>query len=88
MELSLPNAVLKFKQGFGRLIRSSRDTGVCVVYDRRVISKRYGSSFIQSLPPCRVNVGAMFDLPVAAETWLQRSSGRMRVLPQNRVMQG
>ena len=84
MELSLPNAVLKFKQGFGRLIRSSRDTGVCVVYDRRVISKRYGASFIQSLPPCRVNVGSMFDLPMAAETWLQRSSGRIRALPQDR----
>jgi DNA polymerase-3 subunit epsilon/ATP-dependent DNA helicase DinG len=72
MDLALPNAVLRFKQGFGRLIRSSRDVGVCVVYDRRVISKRYGASFIQSLPPCRVTVGSTFDLPEAAGTWLQR----------------
>ena len=73
MELSLPNAVLRFKQGFGRLIRSSHDVGVCVVYDRRVVSKRYGATFIQSLPPCRVTVGSTFDLPEAAGTWLQRT---------------
>jgi DNA polymerase-3 subunit epsilon/ATP-dependent DNA helicase DinG len=76
MELSLPNAVLRFKQGFGRLIRSSHDVGVCVVYDRRIVSKRYGSTFIQSLPPCRVTVGSVFDLPEAAGTWLHRTGRR------------
>jgi DNA polymerase-3 subunit epsilon/ATP-dependent DNA helicase DinG len=83
MELSLPNAVLRFKQGFGRLIRSSHDVGVCVVYDRRVVSKRYGSTFIQSLPPCRVTVGSVFDLPEAAGTWLQRTgSGKNRKIAE------
>jgi DNA polymerase-3 subunit epsilon/ATP-dependent DNA helicase DinG len=84
MELSLPTAVLKFKQGFGRLIRSSRDVGACVVYDRRVVSKRYGSTFIQSLPPCRVTVGSTYDLPEAVGTWLERSGGR----PSNRLTEG
>jgi DNA polymerase-3 subunit epsilon/ATP-dependent DNA helicase DinG len=84
MELSLPTAVLKFKQGFGRLIRSSRDVGACVVYDRRVVSKRYGSTFIQSLPPCRVTVGSTYDLPEAVGTWLKRSGGR----PSNRLTEG
>lgn len=69
-ELSVPQAVLRFKQGFGRLIRSATDRGVCVVLDRRIVSRRYGQSFIHSLPPSRVVVGSTFDLPNAAESWL------------------
>jgi DNA polymerase-3 subunit epsilon/ATP-dependent DNA helicase DinG len=82
-DLSVPMAVLKFKQGFGRLIRSSSDVGACVIYDRRVISKRYGSTFIQSLPPSRVHVGPAFDMPEAVRTWLERSPR-----PKPRLMQG
>ncbi|MBA3336564.1 MAG: DEAD/DEAH box helicase family protein, partial [Chloroflexia bacterium] len=52
LDYAVPQAVLKFKQGFGRLIRSSHDRGVCVILDRRVLSKRYGASFVQSLPEC------------------------------------
>lgn len=48
--LSLPQAVIRFKQGFGRLIRSRRDRGVVVVLDRRLIEKRYGRVFLNSLP--------------------------------------
>lgn len=70
IELSLPMAVLKFKQGFGRLIRTAKDRGVCVILDRRAISKRYGSSFIQSLPPCHVAIGPSFDLPDEASRWI------------------
>ncbi len=71
MEYSVPHAVLKFKQGFGRLIRSATDHGVCVVFDRRVVSKRYGSSFIQSLPPARVQIGSIHELPYTAARWLR-----------------
>lgn len=70
MELSLPLAVLKFKQGFGRLIRSAEDRGVCVILDKRAISKRYGASFIQSLPPCNVVVGSTYELPDEAARWI------------------
>jgi len=70
MELSLPMAVLKFKQGFGRLIRTSEDRGLCVILDKRAISKRYGSSFIQSLPPCNVVVGSSYALPDEAAAWI------------------
>lgn len=70
MELSLPMAVLKFKQGFGRLIRTANDRGVCVILDRRAISKRYGSSFIQSLPPCHVEIGSSYELPEEAARWI------------------
>ncbi len=75
MEYSVPHAVLKFKQGFGRLIRSATDHGVCVVFDRRVVSKRYGSSFIQSLPPARVQIGSTHDLPYSAARWLHSRPG-------------
>ena len=47
---SLPEAVLSIKQAAGRLIRSSTDTGVLVLADSRVASKRYGSLFVKSLP--------------------------------------
>jgi ATP-dependent DNA helicase DinG len=48
----LPEAVLKFKEGVGRLIRSKADRGVVAVLDPRVRTKRYGRVFLDSLPPC------------------------------------
>ncbi len=50
MRLSLPQAVLRFVQGFGRLIRSETDRGVCVVLDSRMVEKSYGQYFLRSLP--------------------------------------
>lgn len=59
MELSVPEAVIRLKQGFGRLIRSKSDKGIVVILDSRVKTKRYGRVFLDSLPPCRrVEVGA------------------------------
>lgn len=50
---SLPEAVVRFRQGFGRLIRTINDRGVVVVYDKRIITAKYGQSFIRSLPGLR-----------------------------------
>ncbi len=69
-EYSLPEAILRFRQGFGRLIRTASDRGVVAVLDRRVITKRYGKQFIDSLPQCRLKVGPMGDLPGSAARWL------------------
>ena len=55
MDLSLPEAVMKFKQGFGRLMRRSSDRGVVAVLDSRLIKKRYGSLFLQALPETRTS---------------------------------
>jgi ATP-dependent DNA helicase DinG len=52
LEYSVPVAVLKFKQGFGRLIRTKTDRGAVFVLDKRIISKNYGKHFLESLPRC------------------------------------
>ncbi len=54
MEISLPEAVIRLKQGFGRLIRHSDDRGAVVILDSRIVTKRYGGLFVTSLPPCRL----------------------------------
>ena len=50
MEESLPRALIRFRQGVGRLIRSSRDEGTVVILDSRVVRKPYGRRFLQALP--------------------------------------
>ncbi len=50
----IPEAVIRFKQGFGRLIRSSTDRGVVAVFDSRIIHKSYGKIFLKSIPECTV----------------------------------
>ena len=56
MEFSLPEAILKFRQGVGRLIRSKSDSGIVVILDNRVLTKKYGRAFIDCLPKCPVEV--------------------------------
>jgi ATP-dependent DNA helicase DinG len=55
-EYSLPEAVLKFRQGFGRLIRSRDDHGIVVILDGRIRSKYYGKVFLQSIPECPIEM--------------------------------
>ncbi|SRR6266567_2828854 len=55
-EFSLPEAILKFRQGVGRLIRTRSDTGIVVVLDNRILSKAYGQAFLAALPKCPVEV--------------------------------
>jgi DNA polymerase-3 subunit epsilon/ATP-dependent DNA helicase DinG len=70
-EFAVPQAILRFKQGFGRLIRSQNDRGVVVVLDRRILSKSYGAAFLSSLPPCTVRRIPTASVPVAAQRWLE-----------------
>ncbi|HEY9077512.1 MAG TPA: helicase C-terminal domain-containing protein [Anaerolineaceae bacterium] len=69
-EYQLPEAILRFRQGFGRLIRTQSDRGVVAVLDKRIITKRYGKLFLEALPECRLKQGPMIDLPVLAARWL------------------
>ncbi|MBI3241724.1 MAG: DEAD/DEAH box helicase [Chloroflexi bacterium] len=70
MEYSVPEAILRFRQGFGRLIRSKQDRGVVVIFDSRVITKRYGRLFIDSLPNCTRRDGPLANLPALAAKWI------------------
>jgi ATP-dependent DNA helicase DinG len=69
-QYSLPEAILRFRKGFGRLIRTQSDRGVVAIFDRRILSKRYGQAFRDSLPPCTVREGPLSALPRAAAQWL------------------
>ncbi len=69
-QYSLPEAILRFRQGFGRLIRTQYDRGVVVVLDRRIITKRYGRLFLDSIPTCTTKVGPLAHLPELAARWL------------------
>ena len=53
MELSVPEAIIKFRQGVGRLIRKNTDKGTVVVLDRRIYEKQYGSLFLANVPECK-----------------------------------
>jgi ATP-dependent DNA helicase DinG len=55
-EFSLPEAILKFRQGVGRLIRTRTDTGIVVILDNRVLTKQYGQAFLDALPKCPVEI--------------------------------
>ena len=55
-EFSLPEAILKFRQGVGRLIRTKTDSGIIVVLDNRILAKQYGRAFLDALPKCPVEV--------------------------------
>lgn len=53
-DYQIPEAVIKLRQGFGRLIRTATDSGIVVILDSRIVSKPYGRTFLESLPPCPV----------------------------------
>ncbi len=72
-QFAIPQAILRFRQGFGRLIRSQTDRGVVTVLDRRVMTKSYGRLFLEALPPCTMRRGVIGDLPAAAAQWLANS---------------
>ena len=69
-EYSLPEAVLVFRQGFGRLIRTKTDRGIVVMFDRRLLTRRYGQVFLDSLPPCTRHQGPLHRLGPVAARWL------------------
>ena len=62
LEYFVPQAVIKFKQGFGRLIRHKQDFGTVLIFDSRVIHKNYGIKFLNSLPKCTTVFGSDEDV--------------------------
>jgi predicted DnaQ family exonuclease/DinG family helicase len=72
LEYAVPETILRFLQGFGRLIRTRTDRGIVVVFDRRLLTKSYGPLFIESLPDPTIHRGSLAVLPRTAAEWLSR----------------
>lgn len=70
METSLPKAVIRFRQGFGRLIRHEKDRGLIVVFDRRLITTAYGNHFLSSIPDLPVEERDLESIVEEIEQWL------------------
>jgi ATP-dependent DNA helicase DinG len=75
MEFSVPQAVIKFKQGFGRLIRRKSDFGVIAIFDNRIATKFYGKLFMESLPECRIAGGASEEVFEEMRRFYKRQRG-------------
>ncbi|WP_420628700.1 helicase C-terminal domain-containing protein [Candidatus Leptofilum sp.] len=71
-EYSVPEAVLRFRQGFGRLNRRTTDEGVVIILDKRVITKRYGQMFVDALPECTVLRQRLDRVGELTLRWLNR----------------
>jgi ATP-dependent DNA helicase DinG len=69
-EYNLPEAILKFRQGFGRLIRTKSDRGAVIIMDKRILTKKYGNQFLESIPQCTTRIGSSLDMPKIIEKWL------------------
>lgn len=79
MEYTVPQAVIKFKQGFGRLIRSRDDRGVVLILDSRVLSKNYGKSFLRSLPRAGTVTGGSGEILAAMERFFGNAENSVPV---------
>jgi Rad3-related DNA helicase len=73
-EYAVPEAILRFRQGFGRLIRTKTDRGVVIILDKRVQTKSYGPMFLNSLPECTIARASLAQLPKAARRWLAQKA--------------
>jgi ATP-dependent DNA helicase DinG len=69
-EYSLPEAILRFKQGFGRLIRTEKDRGILMVFDKRIITTKYGKEFLKSIPIIPMKKGKIDELVEIIYKWL------------------
>jgi DNA polymerase-3 subunit epsilon/ATP-dependent DNA helicase DinG len=79
-EYAVPQAVLRLKQGFGRLIRSRTDRGAVIVLDRRIVTRFYGQVFLRSLPPCSVRQGPSARAGIEVADWLLTSEFQQMAL--------
>lgn len=70
MKLSIPQAVIRFKQGFGRLVRTASDKGIVIIYDTRVIEAYYGKHFLYSLPGPKIETMHADQMMQRMEQWL------------------
>jgi Rad3-related DNA helicase len=77
-QYSVPQAVLRFRQGIGRLIRNKGDKGAIVVLDRRITGRSYGQAFLQSIPPCTLKPSSLATVGSLAAEWVRESRAAIR----------
>ena len=70
---ALPQAALRLKQGFGRLIRRSTDRGAVVILDNRILGRDYGKAFLDVLPPASRFVGPSAEVADRIGAWLEEA---------------
>ncbi|UUZ94465.1 hypothetical protein LJK87_07890 [Paenibacillus sp. P25] len=70
MKLSVPQAVIRFKQGFGRLVRTASDKGIVIIYDTRVIDTTYGKYFLYSAPGPKIEHMSTNQLVPRIKQWM------------------
>jgi len=75
-EYSIPEAVLRFRQGFGRLIRRGSDEGIVICLDKRLLTKRYGELFLEALPACTVVRQRADRIEELVGRWMARDRNR------------
>ncbi len=73
-QYSVPQAVLRFRQGIGRLIRNKEDKGTLVVLDKRITGRSYGQAFLQSIPPCTLRPSTQATVGTLAAQWVRDSN--------------
>jgi DNA polymerase-3 subunit epsilon/ATP-dependent DNA helicase DinG len=73
-DYAVPSAVLRFRQGFGRLIRSRSDRGVFIVLDSRMATRGYGAAFRDALPGCDIEIVRASELAARVSRWHQKVS--------------
>jgi len=71
---SLPSAILRFRQGYGRLIRSSKDWGTLIILDKRVLTKKYGMNFIKSLPQQPIIIEDLNIIASRLSEWMRNKN--------------
>ncbi|MDA1127174.1 MAG: exonuclease domain-containing protein [Chloroflexi bacterium] len=69
-EFTVPQAVLRFRQGFGRIIRNKEDKGTIVIMDNRITGRSYGNSFLRSIPPCTLKPSSLASVGQLAAQWI------------------
>lgn len=82
---SVPQAIIKFKQGFGRLIRNRKDKGVILTLDKRIVEKNYGRAFLKSLPGPRILKGSFAGVVEYIDEWMNpKTDGKPEVKDEDR----
>lgn len=74
-QYSIPQAVLRFRQGIGRLIRNKGDKGAIIVLDRRITGRSYGQAFLRSMPPCTLKPSNLATVGTLAAEWVRENRG-------------